>query len=182
MLGVHFHLSTCWSGTRLFVEMLNGYMLISRNVERVHVQRKFGNPCTIAMTIQQKGYSPLHWLSSTVILKQFKPFFLLKGNVQLIFETVGSAGLSWYRWFALWSAALRRWLSRLNNPLFSTFKVVLVMVDQDHPTARSLLVMTNILLQGNHIKSGIIFLSYCVTLAYSLTLKVVVGKMNFVSQ
>jgi len=33
-------------GTRSSVEMLKGYMLICQNAERVHVQRKVGNPCS----------------------------------------------------------------------------------------------------------------------------------------
>jgi len=37
--------------TCLSVEILKGYMLIFRNAEGVHGQRKVGNPCSIAMNI-----------------------------------------------------------------------------------------------------------------------------------
>jgi len=38
------HLSKCWRGTYISVEILKGYMLISRNSEGVHGKKKVGNP------------------------------------------------------------------------------------------------------------------------------------------
>jgi len=54
-----------FKGTSTSVKMLKGYMLICRNVERVHSQRKVGNPAnhcktSIAVALRSEVVR-LHW-------------------------------------------------------------------------------------------------------------------------